>query len=92
MSGRGRHHAAINAAPSEQQLLKPAELEGLVAPIALYPDALLANVLMAATWRQCSTRAPRLAAGDSAAAAEDSGVVVVVSEAVEAAVVGVDRT
>ena len=39
-----------SAAPSEQQLLKPAELDGLVAPIALYPDTLLANVLMAATY------------------------------------------
>jgi hypothetical protein len=38
------------AAPSEQQLLKPAELDALVAPIALYPDTLLANVLMAATY------------------------------------------
>ena len=40
---------AAPAAPSEQ-LLKPAELDGLVAPIALYPDTLLANVLMAATY------------------------------------------
>ena len=39
-----------NAAPSEQQLLKPAELDALVAPIALYPDTLLANVLIAATY------------------------------------------
>jgi hypothetical protein len=37
-------------AASEQQLLKPAELDGLVAPIALYPDTLLANVLMAASY------------------------------------------
>jgi Protein of unknown function (DUF3300) len=45
------------AAPSTPapELLKPAELEGLVAPIALYPDTLLANVLMAATYplRSC---------------------------------------
>src|ERR1700748_348479 len=34
----------------EQTLLKPAELDALVAPIALYPDALLANVLMASTY------------------------------------------
>src|SRR3977135_2970070 len=34
----------------EQQLLKPEQLEALVAPIALYPDALLANMLAAATY------------------------------------------
>jgi Protein of unknown function (DUF3300) len=32
---------------SSQEPLKPEELEALVAPIALYPDALLAEVLMA---------------------------------------------
>jgi Protein of unknown function (DUF3300) len=39
-------------APSEtdQTLLKPEQLEALVAPIALYPDALLANLLAAATY------------------------------------------
>ncbi|MGY3617686.1 DUF3300 domain-containing protein [Bradyrhizobium sp. USDA 10063] len=37
------------AAPSEQ-LLKPEQLEALVAPIALYPDDLLANVLAASTY------------------------------------------
>ncbi|WP_043159128.1 DUF3300 domain-containing protein [Bradyrhizobium sp. Ai1a-2] len=36
-------------APSEQ-LLKPEQLEALVAPIALYPDDLLANVLAASTY------------------------------------------
>jgi hypothetical protein len=35
---------------SGQELLKPQELEALVAPIALYPDTLLAEVLMAATY------------------------------------------
>lgn len=35
---------------AEQALLKPAQLEALVAPIALYPDALLANVLAASTY------------------------------------------
>ncbi|WP_456742235.1 MULTISPECIES: DUF3300 domain-containing protein [unclassified Bradyrhizobium] len=34
----------------DQGTLKPAELEGLVAPIALYPDTLLSNVLMASTY------------------------------------------
>ncbi|WP_454624882.1 DUF3300 domain-containing protein [Bradyrhizobium cenepequi] len=40
---------APQAAPSEQ-LLKPEQLEALVAPIALYPDDLLANVLAASTY------------------------------------------
>ena len=34
----------------DQGTLQPAELEGLVAPIALYPDTLLSNVLMASTY------------------------------------------
>jgi len=38
------------AAAPDQQLLKPEELVQLVAPIALYPDALLAEVLMASTY------------------------------------------
>jgi len=38
------------AAASQQGLLQPAELEALVAPIALYPDNLLAEVLMASTY------------------------------------------
>src|ERR1700687_1093264 len=42
-------NAAPPAAPA-QPALKPAELDALVAPIALYPDALLANVLMASTY------------------------------------------
>ena len=33
----------------EQTLLKPEQLDALVAPIALYPDELLANVLAAST-------------------------------------------
>ena len=44
-----------NSPPSAQsqpsdQLLKPEQLEALVAPIALYPDDLLANVLAASTY------------------------------------------
>src|SRR6516225_747278 len=35
---------------TQQQLLGEGELEALVAPIALYPDALLAQVLMASTY------------------------------------------
>ncbi|HEX4650565.1 MAG TPA: DUF3300 domain-containing protein, partial [Granulicella sp.] len=40
------------APPSQpdQTLLKPEQLEALVAPIALYPDALLANMLAASTY------------------------------------------
>jgi hypothetical protein len=37
-------------APASAELLKPEQLEALVAPIALYPDALLANMLAAATY------------------------------------------
>jgi hypothetical protein len=46
-------HAQTPAAPApdqSQQLLEPAELDQLVAPIALYPDTLLAEVLMASTY------------------------------------------
>jgi hypothetical protein len=39
-----------NATPGADQLLKPAELDALVAPIALYPDPLLAQLLMASTY------------------------------------------
>lgn len=35
---------------TDQSLLKPEQLDALVAPIALYPDALLANVLAASTY------------------------------------------
>ena len=38
------------AAASSDQLLKSEELDALVAPIALYPDTLLAEVLMASTY------------------------------------------
>jgi hypothetical protein len=36
--------------PSTDQLLKPEQLDALVAPIALYPDNLLSLVLMASTY------------------------------------------
>ncbi|MGB6345866.1 MAG: DUF3300 domain-containing protein, partial [Methyloceanibacter sp.] len=39
-----------DASASQQQLLGVGELDQLVAPIALYPDALLAQVLMASTY------------------------------------------
>jgi Protein of unknown function (DUF3300) len=41
---------AANPASASAELLKPEQLEALVAPIALYPDALLANMLAAATY------------------------------------------
>jgi hypothetical protein len=44
-----QNQAPPAAAPSEQ-LLKPEELEALVAPIALYPDSLLSQVLIASTY------------------------------------------
>jgi hypothetical protein len=37
-------------ANTQQQLLSEGELDALVAPIALYPDALLTQVLMASTY------------------------------------------
>ncbi len=42
--------APAPAAPPAANLLKPAELDQLVAPIALYPDPLLAEVLMASSY------------------------------------------
>ena len=42
-----------------QSALKPAELDALVAPIALYPDTLLSNVLMASTYPLEVVRADR---------------------------------
>jgi hypothetical protein len=45
----GNSPPAAQSQPSEQ-LLKPEQLEALVAPIALYPDELLANVLAASTY------------------------------------------
>src|SRR5436305_12167251 len=39
-----------NQPPPTAELLKPEQLEALVAPIALYPDELLANVLAASTY------------------------------------------
>src|SRR3974377_1732794 len=42
--------AQTASAPASDQLLKPQQLEALVSPIALYPDSLLSNVLMASTY------------------------------------------
>src|SRR5689334_801076 len=52
-AGAAAQQPAASPSPSsqdEQTLLKPEQLEALVAPIALYPDALLANMLAAATY------------------------------------------
>ena len=43
----------------EQTLLKPEQLDALVAPIALYPDELLANVLAASTYPLEAVQADR---------------------------------
>src|SRR5690349_7473777 len=40
---------AVNLAPGEDRLSQP-QLEQMLAPIALYPDQLLAQMLMAATY------------------------------------------
>ncbi|HVI64521.1 MAG TPA: DUF3300 domain-containing protein, partial [Bradyrhizobium sp.] len=42
--------AAATPPPQSDELLKPEQLDALVAPIALYPDALIANMLAAATY------------------------------------------
>ncbi len=41
---------AASAAASSQQLLADAQLDALVSPIALYPDALLSQILIASTY------------------------------------------
>jgi hypothetical protein len=48
--GTNAQTSAAAAGASDAQLLKPAELDQLVAPIALYPDSLLAEVLMASAY------------------------------------------
>src|SRR4026209_2424487 len=42
--------ATADAASEKQELLNAGELDQLVAPIALYPDSLLAQVLIASTY------------------------------------------
>jgi Protein of unknown function (DUF3300) len=42
--------ASTPASTSTDQLLKPEQLDALVAPIALYPDTLLSLVLMASSY------------------------------------------
>lgn len=58
--------AQTNVTPAAQdELLKPKELDSLVAPIALYPDALLATVLMASTYPLEVVQADRWVKGNS---------------------------
>jgi Protein of unknown function (DUF3300) len=65
------------AAAPDQQFLKADELDQLIAPIALYPDALLAEILMASTYPLEVVQADRWAlenknlAGDVLKAAAD---------------------
>jgi uncharacterized protein DUF3300/endosialidase-like protein len=67
-------------AAADQQLLKAEELDALVAPIALYPDTLLAEVLMASTYPLEVVQADRWATenkalkGDQLKAAVDKQV------------------
>src|SRR5262245_47100919 len=56
---------APGAAPSaSQQLLRAEELDALLAPVALYPDALLADVMMASTYPLEVGQADRWAQGN----------------------------
>ena len=47
---QGTAPPAAQQPAASQNLLKPEELDQLVAPVALYPDTLLASVLMASTY------------------------------------------
>jgi Protein of unknown function (DUF3300)/Chaperone of endosialidase len=58
--------AAQPASAPAQQLLKAEELDQMVAPIALYPDALLAEVLMASTYPLEVVQADRWATDNKA--------------------------
>ena len=58
--------SAPPASAQSQQLLKAEELDQLVAPIALYPDALLAEVFMASTYPLEVVQADRWATDNKA--------------------------
>ena len=53
--------AALASAQPQPPLMRPADLDHLVAPIALYPDPLLAQVLAAATYSDQLSDAQRWA-------------------------------
>jgi hypothetical protein len=57
--------AGTEAAAPQEQTLSQGELDALVAPIALYPDALLAQVLMASTYPLEVVQADRFAKANS---------------------------
>lgn len=50
LSALAQSPSAATASQPEQHRLQPEELDALVAPIALYPDTLLSQVLMASTY------------------------------------------
>lgn len=58
------------AAQPQEQALSQGELDALVAPIALYPDALLAQVLMAATYPLEVVQADRFAKSNASLKAD----------------------
>jgi hypothetical protein len=60
-TARAQDAQAVPAEQQQQPLLNAGELDQLVAPIALYPDPLLAQVLMAATYPLEVVQADRFA-------------------------------
>jgi hypothetical protein len=64
---------ATEASPPQEQLLSEAELDQLVAPIALYPDALLAQVLMASTYPLEVVQADRFAKANASLKGDRGG-------------------
>ncbi len=70
-SGTGTtNQTAASTEADESPLLTPEDLQGLVAPIALYPDTLLIQVLVAATYPLEVIKADRLVS-DNAGVAPD---------------------
>src|SRR5215831_3151735 len=61
-AGAQTQPAPAPASAQAQDMLKPEELDALVSPIALYPDTLLAEVLMASTYPLEVVQAARWAA------------------------------
>lgn len=78
LSGVAVVHAADDNTATEAAVLSQAELDQMLAPIALYPDALLAQILMASTYplevveaARWSEEHPDLAGGEAVEAVED---------------------
>ena len=65
--GQGAATVPVAAAPPEEEKLSDAQLEQLVAPIALHPDSLLAQILTAATYPLEVEMAARWSKGKSRA-------------------------